>query len=179
VAKDCAYANCLDVEDDWFNILFTKCESIVNAYFTEVSISAISLRTDGIVRSISSWDQLQHKFTLSANQLMEIKLATYNFKRDENRSPGTLHIAQCYATISREIPSSKPIAQFALWLSVTRYADKWARYAIHNFPNWSPAVDHDGRYVLEFTNKVFTNMVPKENDANYIHYPTFFGAYDP
>ena len=85
VAKDCAYANCLDVEDDWFNILFTKCESIVNAYFTEVSIPAISLRIDGIVRPISSWDQLQHKFTLSANQLMEIKLATYNFKRDENR----------------------------------------------------------------------------------------------
>ena len=28
VAKDCAYANCLDVEDDWFNILFTKCESV-------------------------------------------------------------------------------------------------------------------------------------------------------
>jgi hypothetical protein len=65
--------------------LFTKCESIVNAYFTEVSIPAISLRVDGIVRPISSWDQLQHKFTLSANQLMEIKLATYNFKRDENR----------------------------------------------------------------------------------------------
>jgi len=38
VAKDCAYANCLDVEEDWFNILFTKCESIVNAYFTEFSI---------------------------------------------------------------------------------------------------------------------------------------------
>ena len=81
------YANCLDVrvEDDWFNILFTKCESIVDTYFTEVSIPAISLRIDGIVRPISSWDQLQHKFTLSANQLMEIKLATYNFKRDENR----------------------------------------------------------------------------------------------
>ena len=48
-------------------------------------IPAISLRVDGIVRPISSWDQLQHKFTLSANQLMEIKLATFNFKRDENR----------------------------------------------------------------------------------------------
>ena len=62
VAKDCAYANCLDVEDDWFNLLFTKCESIVNAYFTEVSIPAISLRVDGIVRPIFSWDQLQRKF---------------------------------------------------------------------------------------------------------------------
>ncbi len=85
VAKDCAYANCLDVEDDWFNLLFTQCESIVNAYFTEVSIPAISLRVDGIVRPICSWDQLQHKFTLSTNQLVEIKLATFNFKRDENR----------------------------------------------------------------------------------------------
>ncbi len=67
------------------NILFTKCESIVNAYLIEVSIPAISLRTDGIVRPISGCGQLQHKFTLSANQLMEITLATYNFKRDENR----------------------------------------------------------------------------------------------
>ncbi len=74
VTKDCA--NCLDVDDDRFNILFTKCESIVDAYLTEVSIPALSLRIDGIVRPISSWDQLQHKFMLSANQLMEIKLTT-------------------------------------------------------------------------------------------------------
>jgi hypothetical protein len=83
VAADCAYANCLDVDVDWFNILFTKCETIVNAYFTEASIPTISLQTDGIVRPISSCDQLQDKLTLSANQLMEKKLATYNFKRDE------------------------------------------------------------------------------------------------
>jgi hypothetical protein len=83
VTKDCA--NCLDVDDDRFNILFTKCESIVDAYLTEVSIPALSLRIDGIVRPNSSWDQLQHKFMLSANQLMEIKLTTYYFKRDENR----------------------------------------------------------------------------------------------
>jgi hypothetical protein len=76
--------DCLHVEDGWFNILFTKCESIVNTYLIEVSIPAISLRTDGIVRPISGCGQLQHKFTLSANQLMEIKLATYNFNRDEN-----------------------------------------------------------------------------------------------
>ena len=60
-------------------------ENIVDAYFTEVSIPAISLRTDGFFRPISSWDQLQHKFMLSANQLMEIELATYSFKCDENR----------------------------------------------------------------------------------------------
>jgi hypothetical protein len=59
VTKDCVYANCFDVDDDWFNILFTKCESIVDAHFTEVSIPAVSLRADGIVRPISSWDQLQ------------------------------------------------------------------------------------------------------------------------
>ena len=70
-------------------------------------------------------------------------------------------------------PSWKPVAQFALWLSVTRYADKWANYAIHNFPNWSPAVDHDGRTVLKFTNKVWCNMVPGQNDDNFHHYPTF------
>jgi hypothetical protein len=89
VTKDCVCANCLDVKDDWANILFTKCESIVDAYFTEVSISAISLRTDGIVTvrlgPFSSWEQLQHKLTLSATQLLEIKLSTYNLKRDENR----------------------------------------------------------------------------------------------
>jgi len=50
---------------------------------------------------------------------------------------------------------------------------------MYNFPGWSPTVDHDGRVVLKFTNKVYTNMVPGENDANYVHYPTFFGAYDP
>jgi hypothetical protein len=37
----------------------------------------ISLRTDGIVRPIPSWEQLQHKLTLSANQLVEIKLARF------------------------------------------------------------------------------------------------------
>jgi hypothetical protein len=52
--KDCVHANCLDVEEDWFNILFIKCESIVDAYFTEISIPAISLRTDGTVRPLSS-----------------------------------------------------------------------------------------------------------------------------
>ncbi len=56
---------------------------------------------------------------------------------------------------------------FALWLSMTslRYADKWAAYATYNFPSWSPTVDHDGRVVLKFTNKVYTNMVPGENGA--------------
>jgi hypothetical protein len=44
--------------------LFSKCESIVEAHFTDVSVPAISLRTDGIVRPITDWDQLQHKFTL-------------------------------------------------------------------------------------------------------------------
>jgi hypothetical protein len=55
VTKDCVCdgANCLDVEEDGLNILFTKCESIVGAYFTEVYIPAVSLRTDGIVRPIS------------------------------------------------------------------------------------------------------------------------------
>ncbi len=33
-----------------------------------------------------SWDQLQHTFTLSANERMEIKLATYSFKRNGNQS---------------------------------------------------------------------------------------------
>ena len=50
---------------------------------------------------------------------------------------------------------------------------------MYNFPGWSPTVDHDGRVVVKCTNKVFTNMVPVENDANYKHYPTFFGAYNP
>ena len=63
---------------------------------------------------------------------------------------------------------------------------------MYNFPGWSPTVDHDGRVVVKCTNKVFTNMVPGENDANYSanmvpgendanykHYPTFFGAYNP
>jgi hypothetical protein len=37
--------------------------------------------------TMSGWDQLQHtcKFMLGANQLLEIKLATYSFKRNENR----------------------------------------------------------------------------------------------
>ena len=46
--------------------------------FAKVSVQAISLRTDGIVRTITSWDLLQDKFALSANQLMEIKLASYS-----------------------------------------------------------------------------------------------------
>ena len=79
VAKDCVYANCLDVDVDWFNLLFTKSESTVQAYFAEVSVQPISLRTDGIVRTVTSWDLLQDKFTLSANQLMEINLASYSF----------------------------------------------------------------------------------------------------
>jgi hypothetical protein len=29
VAKDCGYANCLDVDVDWFNLLFTKSKSTV------------------------------------------------------------------------------------------------------------------------------------------------------
>ena len=37
VAKDCVYANCLDVDVDWFNLLFTKSESTVQAYFAEVN----------------------------------------------------------------------------------------------------------------------------------------------
>ena len=74
VAKDCVYANCLDVDVDWFNLLFTKSENTVHAYFAEVSVQPISLRTDGIVRTVTSWDLLQDKFTLSANQLMEIAL---------------------------------------------------------------------------------------------------------
>jgi hypothetical protein len=57
----------------------------VQAYFAEVSVQAISLRTDGIVRTVTSWDLLQDKFTLSANQLIEIKLASYSFKCDANR----------------------------------------------------------------------------------------------
>jgi hypothetical protein len=85
VAKDCVHANCLDVDVDWFNLLFTKSESTVHAYFAEVSVQAISLRTDGIVRTITGWDLLQDKFTPSANQLMEIKLASYSFKCDANR----------------------------------------------------------------------------------------------
>jgi hypothetical protein len=52
----------------------------LHAYFAEVSVQAISLRTDGIVRTVTSWDLLQDKFTLSANQLIEIKLASYSFK---------------------------------------------------------------------------------------------------
>ena len=78
VAKDCVYASCLDVDVDWFNLLFTKSESTVQAFFAEASVQAISLRTDGIVRTITSWDLLQDKFALSANQLMEIKLASYS-----------------------------------------------------------------------------------------------------
>ena len=85
VAKDCVYANCLDVDVDWFNLLFTKSENTVHAYFAEVSVHPISLRTDGIVRTVANWDLLQDKFTLSANQLMEIKLASYSFKCDANR----------------------------------------------------------------------------------------------
>ena len=57
----------------------------MQAYFAEVSVQAISLRTDGIVRTVTSWDLLQNKFTLSANQLMKIKLASYSFKCDANR----------------------------------------------------------------------------------------------
>jgi hypothetical protein len=55
VAKDCAYANCLDVDVDWFNLLFTKSESTVQAaYFAEASVYAVALRTDGIVRTVTS-----------------------------------------------------------------------------------------------------------------------------
>ena len=36
------------------------------------------------VQSLSSWDLLQDKFTLSANQLIEIKLASYSFKCNAN-----------------------------------------------------------------------------------------------
>ena len=55
VAKDCVYANSLDVDIDWLNLLFTKSESTVQAYFAEASVQAVSLRTDGIVRPIDSW----------------------------------------------------------------------------------------------------------------------------
>ncbi len=76
----------MDVDVDWFNLLFTKSESTVHAYFAEVSVQPISLRTNGIVRTVTSWNLLQDKFTLrSANQLMEIKLASYSFKCDANR----------------------------------------------------------------------------------------------
>ena len=35
VAKDCAYANCLDFDADLFNTLLASGESIVDAYFTQ------------------------------------------------------------------------------------------------------------------------------------------------
>ena len=57
---------------------------------------------------------------------------------------------------------------------------RWAsKYATFNFPSWNPTVDHDGHVVVKCTNKVYTNMQPGENDANYMFYPTFFGAYNP
>jgi hypothetical protein len=98
VTEDCAYANCLDIDADWFNILLASCESIVDVYFTQVSVAATSLRTDGIVRPFS--DSAQHKLALSANQLTEIKLATYSFKRDKNRKYKRLH----YSRVSRQAP---------------------------------------------------------------------------
>ena len=48
-----------------------------------------------------------------------------------------------------------------------------------NFPRWKPTVDHGGHVVVKCSNKVYTNMQPGENDANYMFYPTFFGAYNP
>ena len=83
VTKDCAHANCLDA--DWFNIVLPSSASIADAYFTMVSAPATTLRTGSIVRPICNWDQLQHKLALYANHLMEIKLATYSFKRDKYR----------------------------------------------------------------------------------------------
>ena len=62
---------------------------------------------------------------------------------------------------------------------MTRYADKWAQYALFQFPSWKPTVHHDGHVVVKCSNKVYTNMQPGENDANYMFYPTFFGAYNP
>lgn len=116
------------------------------------------------VRRINELETIAHKGSIkTATALVQ----TFQDRmRTSPTEPGTLRIAKCYATISHEIPSSKTIAQFALWSSVTRYADKWAKYCIYNFPGWSPTVDHDGRVVVKCTNKVFTNMVPGENDAN-------------
>ena len=105
VAKDCVYANCLDVDVDWFNLLFTKSENTVHAYFAEVSVQPISLRTDGIVRTVANWDLLQDKFTLSANQLMEIALQRQmgtEILRGRTRNRPPLHPARvCAADLRR------------------------------------------------------------------------------
>ena len=83
MTKDCAHANCLDA--DWFNIVLPSSASIADAYVTMVSAPAASLRTGCIVPPICNWDQQQHKLALYTNHLMEIKLATYSFKRYKYR----------------------------------------------------------------------------------------------
>jgi hypothetical protein len=102
VANDCVYANCLDVDVDWFNLLFTKSESTVQAYFAEVSVQAISLRTDGIVRTVTSWDLLQDKFTLSANQLPRTPIPATTWTRSARPSsrPRSAHAPRRSSTPS-------------------------------------------------------------------------------
>ncbi len=51
VAKDSAHANCLDVDAVWFNILYINAKASWT-HLTDVSVPAISLRTDGIVRPV-------------------------------------------------------------------------------------------------------------------------------
>ena len=100
VAKDCVYANCLDVDVDWFNLLFTKSESTVQAYFAEVSVQAISLRTDGIVRTVTSWDLLQDKFTLSANQLPRTPIPATTWSARPSSRPRSAHAPRRSSTPS-------------------------------------------------------------------------------
>ena len=123
VAKDCEHANCLDVEadwfNDWFNNLLASCESIVGAYFPQVSVPATSLRTDGFVRPISNWDQLQLRFALSANHLMEIKCATYSFKRDKNRKYKRLHDSRVSRQARRQEQRVRTQHQLHLQASVS------------------------------------------------------------
>jgi hypothetical protein len=47
VAKDCVYANCLDVDVDWFNLLFTKSDT--NMAATPIKISRV-IEDDAIVK---------------------------------------------------------------------------------------------------------------------------------
>jgi hypothetical protein len=131
---------------------------------------------DKVLRRIKELETIGHKGSIkTATALVQ------TFQERKHTAPTepayASHRAMLCYHLTRD-PSWKPVAQFALWSSVTRYADKWANYAIHNFPNWSPTVDHDGRTVLKFTNKVWCNMVPGQNDDNFHHYPTFFGEYD-
>ena len=90
--KDCKYRHCLDVEVDWLNI-FLQVSALHNikSFFDkkDCTVNPTNLRVDGKFREFTDWEQVQRNCAVTDEQLLQLKNAANDFKRDrqEKASP--------------------------------------------------------------------------------------------